>query len=113
MFSLPIGFQTVISAGFTYYVCGDVYYRRVPAGYEVVKPGRVIDRDYPERVAVDIAVLNVRHGPDDEAKIIAQVAQGRILKVLGAAPGWLYIDAEPIQGWVMEHYVVNVSKGRG
>jgi hypothetical protein len=115
VFSLPIGFRTVISAGFTYYVCGDVYYRRVPVGYEVVQPVRVIDRDYPEQVAVDIDVLNVRYGPDEDEEVIAQVTQGRVLKVLGAAPGWLYIEVEgeDIQGWVMERYVVDVSKGRG
>lgn len=72
VFSLPIGFRTVISTGFTY-VHGDVYYRRVPAGYEVVQPARSIDRDYPEQVVVDIDLLNVRYGPDTDEAVIAQV----------------------------------------
>lgn len=113
--SLPIGFRTVISAGFTYYAFGDIYYRRVPAGYEVVQPVRAVDQDYPEQVMVDIDLLNVRYGPDEDEDVIAQVSKGMILKVLGAAPGWLYIEVEgeDIQGWIMEHYVVNVSESRG
>jgi len=113
--NLPIGFRTVISAGLTYYVHGDVYYRRVPAGYEVVQPVRTITREYPEHVAVDIDVLNVRYGPDRDEDVIAQVSKGMILKVLGAEPGWLYVEVqgEEIQGWVMEQYVIGVSEGRG
>lgn len=113
--SLPLGFRTVISAGLTFYSFGDVFYRRVPAGYEVVEPMRDLDRDHPERVVVGVDELNVRYGPDEDEAAIAQVTEGMELKVLGAAPGWLYVEVEgeDIQGWVMEQYVVNVTNVRG
>lgn len=107
VFSLPFGFRTVISSGMPYYVYGDVYYRRVPNGYEVVEPIRTVVPDRPEWVTVNTELLNVRYAPDDDEEVIAQVTEGMELKVLGSAPGWLYVEIpdEDIQGWVMEEYV--------
>lgn len=112
--SLPLGSRTVLSAGFTYHVYGDVYYRQVPAGYMVVDPVRVPARDWPERVSVVTDLLNIRYGPDEREEIIAQAGRYTVLKVLGSAPGWLYveIDGENVRGWVMERYV-SADLGRG
>ena len=114
VFNLPLGFHTVISAGVTYYVHNDIYYRRVPTGYEVVKPVRVVTQDYPEQVVVHMDVLNVRYGPSQDEEIIAQISLGTVLNVLGAAPGWLYIEIpdEDIQGWVMRDYVRDLEAGQ-
>ena len=105
--SLPLGSHTVISAGITYHVFGDVYYRRVPAGYEVVEPIRAPGREWPAQVAVVTDILNLRYGPDESEEIIAQAGRYTVLNVLGSAPGWLYveIDGEDMRGWVMERYV--------
>ena len=112
--SLPLGSRTVLSAGITYHVYGDVYYRRVPAGYVVVEPVRVPARDWPGRVSVVTDLLNIRYGPDEREEIIAQTGRYTVLNVLGSAPGWLYveIDGEDVRGWVMERYV-SANLGRG
>lgn len=116
VFSLPVGFHTVISAGLTYYVHGDIYYRRVPSGYEVIEPVRVPGQksaqDYPEQVLA-LEVLNVRYGPSQDEAVIAQVLPGMVLDVLGTAPDWLYIEIpdEDIQGWVMRDYVRDLGRG--
>jgi hypothetical protein len=52
--SIPLGSRTVISAGISYHVFGDVYYRRVPAGYQVVDPIRSHAPYRPDRVEVVI-----------------------------------------------------------
>lgn len=112
--SLPLGCRTVFSAGVTYSVFGDVYYRPVSSGYQVVEPVRVVESGRPDRVSVIIDLLNVRYGPDDDEAVIAQVNRYAILKVLGSAPGWLYVEVpgEDIRGWVMEEYVA-ANLGRG
>jgi hypothetical protein len=112
--NIPLGTRTVISAGFTYYVFGDVYYRLVPGGYQVVEPLRAPARDWPARVTVVTDLLNVRYGPESSEDIIAQVDRYTILHVLGSAPGWLYVEIEDsdVQGWVMERYV-SADLGRG
>ena len=105
--NIPLGSWIFVSAGVTYYVYGDVYYRRVPMGYEVVEPVRAASQDYPGQVEVVIPLLDVYYGPDENEEIIAQVEEFTILDVLGIAPGWLYVslpDSE-IQGWVQEEYV--------
>jgi hypothetical protein len=112
--SLPLGSRTVISAGFTYHVFGDVYYRRVPAGYEVVEPFRSPGRQWPARVSVVTDLLNLRYGPDEREEVIAQAGRYTVLNVIGSAPGWLYveIEGEDMRGWVMERYVT-ADLGRG
>lgn len=112
--NIPLGTRTVISAGFTYYVFGDVYYRLVPGGYQVVEPLRAPARNWPARVTVVADLLNVRYGPGSGDDIIAQVDRYSVLHVLGSAPGWLYVEIEgsDVQGWVMERYV-SADIGRG
>jgi hypothetical protein len=114
VFSLPFGSRVVVSAGITYHVFGDVYYRRVLTGYEVVEPIRAPGRDWPARVSVVTDLLNIRYGPDESEEVIAQADRYTILNVLGSAPGWLYveIDGDDVRGWVMERYVSR-NLGRG
>lgn len=113
--NIPIGHHVVVSAGISYFVFGDVYYRRVPMGYQVVEPIRVPASNWPDQVSVVIDVLNVRYGPDTNEEVIAQVNRYSVLRVLGSAPGWLYVEVEGeenIRGWVMEQYVSS-DLGRG
>jgi hypothetical protein len=112
--SIPLGSRTVISAGISYHVFGDVYYRRVPAGYQVVEPIRSYAPYRPDRVEVVIDLLNLRYGPQTSEAVIAQVDRYTTLRVLGSAPGWLYVEVEgeDLHGWVMERYVaVNMARG--
>ncbi len=109
--NIPIGSRMVISAGITYHVFGDVYYRRIPSGYQVVEPIRGPVAGWPERVEVITDLLNVRYGPQTHEEVIAQVDRYTTLRVLGGAPGWLYVevDGEDVRGWVMERYVASGS----
>jgi hypothetical protein len=112
--NIPLGSRTVFSAGISYHVFGDVYYRRVPAGYQVVEPIRSYAPYRPERVEVVIDLLNLRYGPQTSEAVIAQVDRYTTLRVLGSAPGWLYVEVEgeDLHGWVMERYVaVNTARG--
>jgi len=112
--NIPLGSRIVVSAGISYYVFGDVYYRRVPMGYEVVEPIRGPVSGWPDRVQVVTDLLNLRYGPDSNEEVIAQVQRYTVLRVLGSAPGWLYveIEGEDVRGWVMERYV-SANLGRG
>lgn len=109
--NIPLGSRMVLSAGITYHVFGDVYYRRVPTGYQVVEPIRSHAANRPERVEVIIDLLNVRYGPQTGEAVIAQVGRYKVLRVLGSAPGWLYVEVEgdDLRGWVMERYVTGNS----
>lgn len=111
--NIPLGSRMVLSAGITYHVFGDVYYRRVPAGYQVVEPLRSHIANRPDRVEVIIDLLNIRYGPETNEEVISQVGRYTVLRVLGSAPGWLYVEVEgeeDLRGWVMERYV---SSDRG
>lgn len=112
--NIPFGSRMIVSAGISYHVFGDVYYRRVPAGYQVVNPIRSHAPYRPDRVEVIIDSLNLRYGPEESEAVIAQVDRYTTLRVLGSAPGWLYVEVEgeDLRGWVMERYVaVNMARG--
>ncbi|PKN31380.1 MAG: hypothetical protein CVU63_24230 [Deltaproteobacteria bacterium HGW-Deltaproteobacteria-20] len=67
----------------------------------------------PDRVEVIIDLLNIRYGPETYEAVISQVGRYTVLRVLGSAPGWLYVEVEgeeDLRGWVMERYV---SSGGG
>ncbi|SFJ33330.1 hypothetical protein SAMN04488082_102334 [Desulfomicrobium apsheronum] len=106
--NIPLGSRMVISAGITYHVFGDVHYRRVSSGYQVVEPIRGHSANRPDRVEVVIDLLNIRYGPDTSEAVIAQVGRYTTLRVLGSAPGWFYVEMdgeEDMRGWVMERFV--------
>ncbi|MDY0308070.1 MAG: SH3 domain-containing protein, partial [Desulfovibrionaceae bacterium] len=86
----------------------------VPMGYQVVEPIRSHAANRPDRVEVIIDLLNVRYGPEASEEVIAQVGRYSALRVLGSAPGWLYVEVEgdDLRGWVMDRYVsANISQG--
>lgn len=107
VFEIPVNSRTVVSAGITYHVFGDVYYLRKGARYEVVRPVGVSTSVGHTRVVVRSELLNVRYGPDSDEPVVAQVEYGDILRVRGSVPGWLLVEVpdEDIQGWVMEEFV--------
>lgn len=109
--NIPLGSRIVMSAGISYHVFGDVYYRRVPAGYQVVEPIRGYAPYRQDRVEVVIDLLNLRYGPETSEAVIAQVDRYTTLRVLGSAPGWLYVEVEgeDLRGWVMERYVSSTA----
>lgn len=114
VFNLPIGSRTVITAGVTHHVFGDVYYRRVAGGYQVVEPVRRDHARLPTYVSVVTDLLNVRYAPDDHEQIIAQVERYTVLEIIGSAPGWLYVEIpdEDVRGWIREEYVAaNIARG--
>ncbi|MGC9325665.1 MAG: DUF6515 family protein [Desulfomonilia bacterium] len=116
--SLPIGSCQVVIGGTRYHVYGGVYYRQVPSGYEVVRkpylgnayctPGK----EYEESTQVIVLahILNVREGPGETHPVIRQVHRNNLLKVIGRAPGWLYVCVPGGgYGWVMMDYVTPVE----
>lgn len=109
--NIPLGSRIFISAGITYHVFGDVYYRQVPAGYQVVEPIRGYASYRADRVEVVIDLLNLRYGPETGEAVIAQVDRYTTLRVLGSAPGWLYVEVEgeDLRGWVMERSVSSTA----
>lgn len=112
--SLPVGSSTVMVAGTRYSVYGGVYYRHMSQGYEVVRkpytkdaPCRLDDRyEVAGQVRVTTHALNVREGPGRNHKVISHVFRHDILKIMGSAPGWLYVHLPCGKyGWVMNEYV--------
>lgn len=103
--------------GNPYYLCEGIYYRKVPAGYEVVEvaaPAATVPRA-GERVQVTALLLNMRSGPGKHHGVVRSISQGTILTVKGSAPSWLYVELEDgTQGWVMKTYTIGVpSPARG
>lgn len=116
--SLPTGSHDIVVGGSKYYVYGGVYYRNVPLGYEVVRKPYLGDAycrtDYEyrdqEQVMVIPRILNVRQGPGKSHPIIHKVYRDDILKVIGRAPGWVYVNLPYGEfGWIMTEYVVPVG----
>lgn len=93
----------------------DVYYRKVPRGYQVVEVPRetstvVISASQPmapeSQGVVTAKILNVRSGPGLKQPIVTQVFGGNLLTVQGSAPQWLYVRLpNQTYGWVMEAFV--------
>ncbi len=116
--SLPIGSHTVVAGGTRYHVYGGVYYRHIPEGYAVVKKPYLGDaycstnREYEVlgKVMVIPRILNVREGPGKRHPIIHKVYRDDTLRIIGRAPGWVYVDLPYGEsGWVMTKYVTPVG----
>ncbi len=101
----------VTVSGNPYYLCEGIYYRKVPAGYEVVEvaaPAATIP-DPGERVQVTAHLLNMRSGPGKHHGVVRSISQGTILTVKGSSPNWLYVELEDgTAGWVMKTYTISV-----
>ena len=64
----------------------------------------------------EMHIIFLDNGRSEMAKdpLFAQVERYTTLRVLGSAPGWLYVEVEgeDLRGWVMERYVsVNMARG--
>ena len=115
VYSLPAAVTAVVIAGMTYYMLEDVYYRKVPTGYQVVEVPRATTSVVTytakpmapgSQVVVQAKILNVRSGPGLEHPIVTQVFGGNVLTVQGNAPQWLYVRLpDNTNGWVMETFV--------
>jgi len=105
---LPIGFETLVVAGITYFVFAGIYYQQASGGYVVVDP----PPEHPpeavptgEMLVIDTEILNVRSGPDANNPVVSQVKKGMQFEVLGSTPGWRYIQTPGgSYGWVMDKY---------
>jgi len=123
-YSLPAAAVTVLIGGLPYYVYDDVYYRRVPAGYQVVQvPGRTTPAMRspnipvnPEvsgaQVVVATKILNVRSGPGINHGVLTQTYMGNVLIVQGSSADWYYVRLpDNTYGWVMKAFVNMTGNG--
>jgi len=118
-YSLPSAAVTVLIGGLTYYVYDNVYYRRVPAGYQVVQvptqtttvvqipPDAPVNPAVSEtQVVVTAKLLNVRSGPGINHAVLTRIYMGNVLIVQGSASGWYYVRLpDNTYGWVMKTFV--------
>jgi hypothetical protein len=123
-YSLPAAAVTVLIGGLTYYMYEDVYYRRVPAGYQVVQlPTRTTTVVQPPVVPVNPAVsgaqvvvatkiLNVRSGPGINHGVLTRTYMGNVLIVQGSSADWYYVRLpDNTYGWVMKSFVTMTGNG--
>lgn len=107
---LPLAATLMVMAGITYYVVDDIYYRKIPAGYQVVETPRpvvVVNSIAPGAQAVVAAgALNVRSGPGLGNPVQHVVYSGDLLIVQSSSADWLYVQLpDKSYGWVMTRFV--------
>jgi len=117
VYSLPAAAITMVVAGLTYYVYDNIYYRKVPSGYQVVWPPQVAeDEAMPvqtmasvppgTKVLVLAKSLNVRSGPGLNHPVKSQVHYGNMLTAQGNAQDWIYVLLpNGSNGWVMTRFI--------
>jgi hypothetical protein len=115
VYALPSGYSSYLINGVTYFYYGGVYYRRVSNGYLVVEDptSSVASQPYSGegKVMVTSGSLNVRTGPGKDNSVGGTVFSGNILKVIGNAPGWYYIEfADGSTGWVMAKFTTPLGQ---
>lgn len=108
---LPVGFETLIVAGVTYFLYAGVYYNQAAAGYVVVDAPSAQTVVVQEAAAtgklltVDVELLNVRSGPGVNHSVVSRVHLGDKLTVEGTADEWYYVQlSDGSYGWVMSKY---------
>src|SRR6056297_1671672 len=102
-YSLPAAAVTALIGGLTYYVYDNVYYRRVPAGYQVVQVPSQTTTVVPiapaapvnpaisgAQVVVTAKILNVRYGPGINYAVLTRTYMGNVLIVQDSSPNWYY-----------------------
>lgn len=121
--SLPAAAATLVVAGTTYWMYDNIYYKKVPSGYQVVEVSEAIPAESETirkvyvyspgaRVAVQVRTLNVRSGPGSDHPISCHAYYGNILVVVGNAPDWLYVRLpDGGNGWVMSRFVAVPGTG--
>lgn len=106
---LPVGFETLIVDGITYFVFADVYYNRTTGGYVVVDSlpdaeflqGMAVD-EKGKSLAVDVDMLNVRSGPGVEHPVVSQLQMGDVVTVQGTFDEWYYVALpDGSYGWLL------------
>ena len=123
-YSLPAAAVTVLIGGLTYYVYDNIYYRRVPAGNQVVQvptqttivhtpPAVPVDpADSGTHVVVTAKILNVRSGPGINHPVLTQTYMGNVLIIQGSASDWYYVRLpDNTYGWVMKAFVTMPDNG--
>ena len=68
----------------------------------------VVAQDLGNHVIINTGNLNVRRGPGGSYEILAKVAGGTQLKIVGRAPDdvWFLIEGYFGLGWVNSQYVI-------
>ena len=128
-YSLPATAAPMVISGVNYYMYDSVYYRKVPAGYQVVpvptQPSTttttiievpVAEPQVPaasgSQVVVTAKILNVRSGPGVNHTVLTQAYMGNILVIQGNAPDWYYVRLpDNSYGWVMKNFVFVTGSG--
>ena len=128
-YSLPSAATTMLIAGMTYYMFDNIFYKRVPSGYQVVETptqtttivqtpsattiaAPVETAASGTQVVVTAKILNVRSGPGLSHSILTQTYMGNILIVQGSAPDWYYVHLpDNTYGWVMKQHVTIPGSG--
>jgi uncharacterized protein YgiM (DUF1202 family) len=113
---LPLAATLIAIAGITYYVWDDIYYRKIPAGYQVVdtpRPVVVVNSVQPGAQAVVTAqALNVRSGPGLNYSLQHLVYSNDQLIVQSSSGDWLYVQLpDNSYGWVMSRFVSVTNTG--
>ena len=120
---LPAAALAIMVAGITYYVYEDIYYRKIPSGYQVVEnlpvietkvvPAQTLILPSPgTRLMVMVDMLNVRRGPGLDHPVKFQVYYGNMVMAKGNAPDWIYIQLpDGSDGWVMDEYLSVPASG--
>lgn len=109
---LPIGFETLIIAGITYFLFAGIYYQKTDSGYVVVdtpqaEPAPQVQTPDTsgKTLVVNVNLLNVRIGPSMDHTVIDQVGMGDHLVIEGSSSGWYYVRLPNGNfGWVMSQY---------
>lgn len=109
---LPVGFETLVVAGITYFLYAGVYYNSAAAGYVVVDaPAQtvVVQETVADGIGtalvVDVDLLNVRSGPGMNHTVVSNVRSGDTLTVQGTSGQWYYVQLpDGSYGWVMAKF---------
>ena len=63
----------------------------------------------PGTVVTSGGRLNMRQSPDDKARIVTKIKNGKTVEVLDHADGWFHITYEGYEGYVKEQYIKLLS----
>ena len=72
--------------------------------YALAEPGTVVTSG---------GRLNMRQSPDDKARIVTKIKNGKTVEVLDHADGWYHITYEGYEGYVKEQYIKLLSAAIG
>ena len=115
---LPLGVETLIVAGITYFVLAGVFYQRSGPDYVVVDQPAYVPSPVTrpaasgQVLAVDVSTLNVRSGPGLQHIVTSQVYLGQRLVIQAVSANWFYVSLpDGGSGWVMSQYTRLLNGG--